>query len=367
MAVAEVNGVRIAGIASTVPESTLSPEDDARHFGEPMDKVADSIGVWKRHKAPANGCVSDMCHFSAEHLLEQLVWDRETVQLVVFISQSADYILPATACTLQNRLGLSTQCAAFDVNLGCSAYPYGLRLASQMLTSFRGGGRALLLVGDTATRNLSPQDRSTIPLFGDAGTATALEVSDDAAPMQFVLGTDGAGAPHLMIPAGGHRLPRSAETSLPHVCADGIVRCDEDVHMNGAEVFAFALREVPKLIKATLAASDSSVDDFDGVVFHQANTFMMNHLTKRLKVSPEKFPLSLARYGNTASASIPLAINDHWGRSGGPQDLRLLMAGFGVGWSWASCSADCKGIVVPEVLTMPDEAFPQTVSSSAAA
>ncbi|MHC4875989.1 MAG: ketoacyl-ACP synthase III [Planctomycetota bacterium] len=367
MAVADISGVRIAGITSTVPETMVTPDDDARHFGEPMDKVADSIGVWKRHRTPANGCVSDMCQFSAEHLLERLGWERESIQLVVFISQTADYILPATACTLQHRLGLSTQCAAFDVNLGCSAYPYGIWLASQMLTSFRGGGRALLLVGDTASRPLSPQDRSTIPLFGDAATATAIEVSEDAAPMQFVLGTDGAGAPHLMIPAGGHRLPRSEETAIPYTCDDGIVRSEDDLHMNGAEVFAFALREVPKLVKATLKASDSTVDDFDGIVFHQANTFMMNHLTKRLKVPAEKFPFSLARYGNTASASIPLAINDQWGNDGEPQNLKLLMAGFGVGWSWASAVADCQRIVLPKVLTMPDAAFPEQVRSKAAA
>ncbi len=367
MAVADVSGVRIEGITSTVPESFVTPEDDSRHFGEPMDKVADSVGVWKRHKAPEGGCVSDMCEWSANHLIDKLGWERDSVQLIIFISQAPDYLLPATACTLQNRLGLSKQCAAFDVNLGCSAYPYGLWLASQMLTSFRGGGRALLLVGDTGTRSLSPQDRSTIPLFGDAGTATALEVDENASPLQFVLGTDGEGAPHLMIPAGGQRLPRSPETAIPRTCEDGIVRCEQDVHMNGAEVFAFCLREVPKLMKATFAAAELGVDDVDGVVFHQANTFLMNHLTKRLKVPAEKFPLSLARYGNTASASIPLAISDHWGRGDEPQDLKLLMAGFGVGWSWASCVADCKGIVIPEVLTMPDEAFPQPVRSKAAA
>lgn len=367
MAVADVPGVRIAGITSTVPESFVTPEDDSRHFGEPMEKVAESVGVFKRHKTPDGGCVSDMCEWSARHLMETLDWDPDSVQLVIFISQSPDYLLPATACTLQHRLGLSDQCAAFDVNLGCSAYPYGLWLASQMLTSFRGGGRALLLVGDTGSRNLSPQDRSTIPLFGDAGTATALEIDDSASPMQFVMGTDGEGAPHLMIPAGGHRLPRSAETSVPHTCDDGIIRSDEDVHMNGAEVFAFALREVPRLIKATFAASETTADDLDGIVFHQANTFLMKHLTRRLKIPAEKFPYSLARYGNTASASIPLAINDHWGSENGPQDLRLLLAGFGVGWSWASCVANCRGVVIPEVLTMPDEAFPKPVRSHSAA
>lgn len=367
MAIADITGVRISGITSAVPERVVTPDDDAQQFGESIRKVAESTGVWKRHIAPENGCASDLCCYAADRLIESLGWERDSVELLLFVTQTPDHHLPATACTIQQRLGLPNGCAAFDINLGCSGYPYGLWVASQMLKTLRGNGRALLLAGDTLSRQLSPYDQSTVPLFGDAGTATAIERDDESAPMTFVLGTDGAGAPQLMIPAGAHRRPSSSETTRRYERKDGIVKSDEDLHMNGAEVFAFTLREVPKLIKATLQASDKTLDDIDGVVFHQANAFMMSHLARRLKIPDEKFPVALARYGNTSSASIPLAVTDRWGSNDVVRELRLLFAGFGVGWSWSSVITELDNVLLPEVLIMPDEAFPQPNPSSIAA
>jgi len=366
MATAEVNGVRLAGIVTSIPERVVTVADDEKIFGEDIHKISASTGVKQKHCVPDGCCTSDLCFVAAEKLLENLGWERDSVQVLIFISQSADYILPATACSLQHRLQLSRECAAFDINLGCSGYPYGLWVASQLLKSLKSSGRALLLMGDTGSRSVCPQDRATAPLFGDAGSATGLELDENAAPITFTLGTDGSGVPHLIIPAGAHRQPRSAATARRTAREDGNLRSDEDLHMNGAEVFAFTLREVPNLVKTTLLNAGRTLDDLDGVVFHQANQFMMAHLAKRLKVPPEKFVLALENYGNTSSASVPLAISDRWGGQGGTHSLKLLLAGFGVGWSWAAACVDCTNLVLSPVITVPDAMFARMPVAAAA-
>lgn len=355
MAIAEVSGVRWAGVVAAVPERVVTTADDELVFGDEIHKISASTGVQQKHQVPLHGCASDLCFVAAENLLERLGWERDSIQVLIFISQTPDYVLPATACSLQQRLQLSKDCAAFDINLGCSGYPYGLWVASQLLKSLQGKQRALLLIGDTISRVACSVDRSTAPLFGDAGSATGLELDEHAAPMTFTLGTDGSGVSNLIVPAGGFRQPRSAQTSQVRLREDGNRRSDNDLHMNGAEVFAFTLREVPNLVKTTLAKSGRTMDDVDAVVFHQANQFMMSHLAKRLKVPAEKFVLALEKYGNTSCASVPVALCERWGNERGPHSLKLLLAGFGVGWSWAGAYVECKDLVLSPVLVVPDE------------
>jgi 3-oxoacyl-[acyl-carrier-protein] synthase-3 len=298
-------------------------------------------------------CASDLCFAAAERLLSQLEWDRSSIDHLVVVTQYPDYLLPATSCLLHGRLGLSKSCACLDINLGCSGYIYGLSVASALLSTVS-AGRCLLLVGDTPSKTASPQDKSVSMLFGDAGTATALESSPAAPPMYFQLGTDGSGYRHLILPAGGFRHPSTQLTKVRTERESGNWRSEEDLFMDGPEIFAFTLREVPPLIRTTLEATGWPVESVDAFIFHQANRFMIQHLQKKLKLPAEKVPIALGEYGNTSSASIPLAINAALRDTVSFGEQQLIMAGFGVGLSWGSAAVTCGPLVVPEIVTVPD-------------
>jgi 3-oxoacyl-[acyl-carrier-protein] synthase III len=362
-----VSDIRISGIASAIPEGTQGVADLARQFGaDEVAKITDSVGVQTRHVASSELCASDLCFAAAERLLEDLGWERDSVDALIFVSQTPDYVMPATACSLHGRLGLGSGCLAFDVSLGCSGYVYGLGVASRML----GAGaaqRALVLVGDTITRVVSPQDRSAAPLFGDAGTATAMEYSEGAPAMFFDLGTDGAGQKHLIVPAGGFRNRGEQASSLLTERENGNVRSDNDLFMNGGEVFLFTLSKVPALVKRTLKGAGWSTDDIDGLVLHQANAFMLNHLKKRLKLSDDRMVIALEQYGNTSCASIPLAITHTWATNAPEKPLRLILGGFGVGWSWGGAAVTCENMVLPELIVVPDPAASESRSETAEA
>jgi 3-oxoacyl-[acyl-carrier-protein] synthase III len=353
MASGIVKQVRIAGIASAVPEQVRTLGDDAQIFGTTeVERISQNIGVRKRHVVSASTCTSDLCCAAADRLLKDLGWERESINAVIFVSQTPDYFMPATACVLQDRLGLSRGCAAFDVNQGCAGYVYGLWIGSQLA---RGGcGRVLVLVGDTMSRLVAPRDRTVTSLFGDAGTATALEFSADAANMHFEFGTDGSGRGCLVVPAGAFRQPHSPQTSERVEQSGGNFRSAEDVFMDGGEVFTFVLREVPRLVQSILAAAETTVADIDAFVFHQANRFMLSHLTKRLRLPPERVAIGLTDYGNTSSASIPLAITTELRESLTPARQRLLLAGFGAGFAWGAAVLECGPVCLPPVVVVAD-------------
>lgn len=361
MAIVRVSGVRLAGLASAVPDQVQTVDDDARVFGEvEAHKICENIGVLSRRIAPDDVTASDLCVAAAERLLKELGWERDSIRAVLFVTQTPDYIAPATACTLQDRLKLPKSCAAIDLNMGCSGYVYGLATAAQFVRGLSDGesgkARVLLLVGDTITRMLSPQDRATVLLFGDAGSATALEFDESAAPMVFSLGTDGSGAQHLIVPVGGARSKRTALSGIRTERENGNIRSDEDLYMNGAEVFSFTLSEVPKMVKETCQSAGWKLDETDGVVMHQSNSFMLNHLRKRLKIDDEKFFVALDGYGNTSCASIPVAITHKWSESESAQPRKLLMAGFGLGWSWGGAAVVIDQAVMPSMVIVPSPA-----------
>jgi len=351
MPIAKIQGVRLAGIASAVPAASRPVTDAAEIFGaEEIQKISQSTGVERRHLSAGKLCTSDLCYAAAKRLLEELKWDPKSVDALIFVSQTFDYnCVPATSCILQDRLGLSHDCAAMDVALGCSGHVYGLWVGSSLLAA-SGLSRVIVLAGDMASRTCSPLDRSTSLLFGDAGTATALELDKSAQPMTFCLGTDGSGWKNLVIPAGGLRQPRNETTSIRQKAEGNNSRSAEDVFMDGMEIFAFTLREVAPLVENVLSAAGHTRDDVDYFVFHQANQFMLKHLAKFMKIPMSKVPLSLADFGNTSSASIPVTINSKLAHEAGTRTLRLVLAGFGVGYSWAACSLECGPIVVPEVI-----------------
>lgn len=330
-----VKNVRIKGIACAVPPTIQEVSSLYGAFGaDNIDKIIGSTGVERRHVVTTE-CSSDLCLSAAERLIADMGIDKDSIDTLVFVSQTHDYILPATACVLQERLGLSMHTAAFDVAMGCSGYVYGLWTAASLLS---GGGskRALLLVGDTISKVVSPADRSVAALFGDAGTATILDYEEGVPDIPFVLGTDGRGAQNLVIPSGGFRDRSGAST---HTSEEN-VRGAYDLYMNGAEIFAFTLARVPSLVNALHDANLGGAEAIDKYVFHQANRFMLQHLAKRMKLDGEKVVLDVTDVGNTSCASIPLAISLDQGGKGAAVFGRFMLAGFGVGYSWAGCVAE---------------------------
>lgn len=319
MAQARINGIALRGIVSALPAGVEDVTHMAIRFGtDQAERIAAATGIRRRHIAAPGQCMSDLALPAAQELLSDLQWDSGSVDVMICVTQTPDYPLPATACLLQQRLGLGKQCAAFDVGLGCSGYVYGLWLAASLLSGM-GQGRALLVAGDTTSRTMDPDDRSVAPLFGDAATVTALEWDAEAGCLTVDTGTDGAGAPYLIQPGCGTRQP------------DGPL-----LFMDGTQVFAFTLREVPKAIATTLALADTDITEIDYVVLHQANEMMLRRLGSKIGAQEDQLVLALAERGNTSSATIPLAITD---ALQGPMlsgAQTLLLCGFGVGWSWGT-------------------------------
>lgn len=354
---ATVQNIAFAGFRVAVPEQrhSFTREPDIFTPAE-AEKLVHSTGIYERRVLPAHLCASDMCVAAATDLLESLDWDPSTVEVLIFVSQDSDYNLPATACLIQNRLGLPTTCAALDVNLGCSGFVYATWIASQMLSG-ASGTRALVLCGDTSTRHLMPDDRSTRPLFGDAGAAIALEKREGCSPMHVVMGTDGRGAPNIVVRAGGRRNPlipsEQPMTPEQHTAAYR----DARLSLNGPEVFSFSLRQVPPLVKATLEYSQLSSSQIDHFVMHQANKLMLDQIRRKIGADADRYIIDLYNYGNTSSASIPLAICSSLGDAFTTGQKKLLLCGFGVGWSWASLVADVGPIPAPKVIEITDD-FP---------
>ncbi len=337
------NGIGIRAIAACVPADVSRNADALRGLlpDDEIEKTVNAIGIREKRIAPKNVCASDLCAAAAEKLFaDNPEISRESIDVLLFMSQTADFRTPATAPILQHRLALPQSCAALDLSLACSGYVYALSTAFAYanLPDVR---RVLLLDGETYTKVVNPRDRVNAPLYGDAGTATLIEKSPDFGSAHFVLKTDGSGADIVKIPAGGCRVPASAETLREKTDADGNVRSDCEVFMDGMEVFNFAIRSVPAVMKETAALAGYAPADADCVVFHQANKMMTDFLAARMKISPEKILYSLGKYGNVSSASIPLTISE-CGNAVASRE-RALLCGFGAGLSWGAVALSLAG------------------------
>ncbi|MCV4341931.1 3-oxoacyl-ACP synthase III family protein [Pseudomonas capsici] len=327
----KVAHVKCVGIACALPPEVANVADLADRFGEEsVQKIMASTGIESR-RIVSSECASDLCVAAAERLITDLGIERSSIDTLIFVSQTRDYILPATACSLQARLGLDSSTAAFDVGLGCSGYVYGVWLASSLLASSN-SRRVLLLVGDTISKLVADDDRSVAALFGDAGSATVLDYDPQASSVPFVLGSDGRGEKNLIVPGGGFRDRQGSDVST----AEPGVRGPFDLYMNGAEIFAFTLARIPKLVKTLQESEEDGGLGIDKYVFHQANKFMLEHLAKKIRLDPEKVVLNMKDVGNTSGVSIPLALCLDAGTSNTVSG-RYLLAGFGVGYSWAGC------------------------------
>src|ERR1051325_11700803 len=302
----------ITDIATYLPERLVTNEALSAIFTEwTPDAIFQKTGIRQRHAVEPNQCASDLAVKAAEKLLAGR--DRNSFDFVLFCTQTPDFPLPTTACLLQQRLGLPQRCGALDFNLGCSGYIYGLALGKSLLEA-RLAENLLLLNADTYTRLLDPQDRSTRPIFGDAGAATLLSRASNHRLHSFVFGTDGSGA----------------ADSRP-------AKRPECLFMNGPEIFNFTLKVVPQLIKDILARAQLQPEQIDLFVFHQANAYMLEHLRRKLKIPQARFELCLEDCGNTVSVTIPLALERDLKAGRIRPGMKILLAGFGVGLSWAGC------------------------------
>ncbi len=351
MAFQVIQNVEVKGISACVPKY----REDNKNLGlfadkEEAEKFISVTGVEFRHLVRDSGiCTSDLCYSAAHRLLEELKWGADEIDCLIFVSQTPDYILPATSCILQERLGLSMDCFAMDISLGCSGWVYGLSTIASQLS----GGtmkKGLLLVGDTTSVTKSPKDKSTYPLFGDAGTATAVEFSESAHPMLFHFGTDGKGHEAIMIPDGGFRSFFNGDSFKEEEIEPGIVRHSLHSILNGPAVFTFGISKAPKSVKAILENFGISKEEIDHFIFHQANLFMNEKIRKKLKIEQEKVPYALAEYGNTSSASVPLTLVARLGTELKAGENNLLACAFGVGLSWGTVVFRSFQLACPEVI-----------------
>lgn len=339
---------RITGLSTVVPDHEIRLEDEVAYYAGDARKVrrlSRMTGLCARRALDSDATAADLCEQAARILLEGCATPRDRIDALIFVSQSPDYRCPATACVLQERLGLAERCAAFDVNQGCAGYVYGLWLASSLVES--GAARAvLLLVGEGQSRLTTPaENRITGMVFGDAGTATLVEYCAEERPSHFSLGTRGSGYDALIIPGGQARIPlvpnpaENAALVEPVTDAAGTPWSLAQLYMDGGRVFNFTLDVVPADLRELLAWARSSPAEVDFLVLHQANLQIISAVAEKTGFPPDKTPHgALSRYGNLSGASIPSVLCDELaGRISGEQGARLLLSGFGIGLAWASC------------------------------
>lgn len=343
MALSILHNVRFAGMASCVPHRILdNVRDCPPSQRSERERLVRNIGIQTRRICPEWQCFSDLAFVATEKLLEELQWQREEIDALIVVTQSPDYLIPATAIILQNRLGLPHSTIAFDVNLGCSGYPFGLHLVGSMISA-GGVKKALLLVGD---RSANVKD----PLFSDAGTATALEFDASAPPMYFDLNSDGSGYRAIMLPAGGHRSPFGVQHLIPTRDEHGILHSPADLILDGPAVLSFSTQRVPPAVQRLLEYAQLDKEQVDYFVFHQANRMINETIRKKLGLPAEKVPSSLHDLGNTSGASLPVTMTARLHEQLGSGKHKLLLSGFGIGLSWGTAIVDIEGGKFPAML-----------------
>jgi 3-oxoacyl-[acyl-carrier-protein] synthase-3 len=336
-------------IAYHLPERVVSNAELAAEFPAwSVEKIEAKTGIRDRHVAAPGETSVDLAVAAARRLLDEAVVARDAVDFVLFCTQTPDHFLPTSACLIQDRLGLRTSAGALDFNLGCSGFVYGLGLAKGLVET--GQARSvLLLTADTYTKLIHRGDKSVRTLFGDAGAATLIGTDDACGDAigPFVYGTDGAGAPNLVVPAGGMREACSDATAIETTDRDGNVRSRNHLYMNGREIFNFTVDVVPALVRAALDRAKVTMDDIDLVVFHQANAYLLEHLRKRIEIPSEKFLVALDGTGNTVSCSIPIALAKAADAGRLKAGSRIMLVGFGVGYSWGATFLEWPGLPSP--------------------
>jgi 3-oxoacyl-[acyl-carrier-protein] synthase-3 len=328
----------IKAVRSFLPENKLTNEDLARQFGDwHASQILSKTGVAVRGVAGADECASDLGVAAAKRLFEEGVCSPDEIDFLIFCTQSPDYFTPTTACLIQDRLGLRTSCGAVDINQGCSGYIYGLALAKSLVEAAT-AQTVLLVTADTYTKFINRRDRSLLTLFGDGAAATLIRAVESESELlgPFVLGTDGRGANQIIVKAGGLRCRPTAETAIEKEDSSGNWRSDQNLFMDGGDVFSFALRTVPPTLQQLLEKAGITQDKIDFVIPHQANKFVLERLRAKLKFPAEKFWIDMEKCGNTVSSTIPIALESAIADGRVKTGDRVALIGFGVGYSWGA-------------------------------
>lgn len=346
-----IHNVRMTGVSACVPKEVVHSEDFPFFDKEGAEVFNNTVGIRERRLGPDSLCTSDMCQAAAEKLLAELGWEKESVDMLVFESVTGDYKTPPTSCLLQDRLGLSEDCFCVDIPMGCCGCMYAMNVAGNMLSNgdIR---RALLLIGDTALRMGSMQDKSRVPLFGDMGTAIALEYDPSALPIMIDFHTLGSGYKALMTPHGGYRHPITEESFVQEDFGNGIIRAPKDTLIDGLAVFTFAISKPAKTVANLMEELHIDKDnDIDYYLIHQANKLIVDRLVKKLKLPAEKVPYNLEEFGNTGGASVPglmvTRLREQLQQEG---NKRLLCSSFGLGLSWGTMLLNVEKLVIPELI-----------------
>ncbi|MEM1221361.1 MAG: 3-oxoacyl-[acyl-carrier-protein] synthase III C-terminal domain-containing protein [Verrucomicrobiota bacterium] len=345
---------QIRGLVTCVPSKEKRIDDELDLFDGNTKQIArlkKTIGLDRRRVVCNDETTADLCESAARRLFSETDLAESSVDALIFVTQTPDYSQPCNAAVLHGRLGLEKSVAAFDVNLGCSGYVYGLWLSYMMIES-GSCQNILLLAGDTISRVVHPKDRTVAPLFGDGGSATWITRSGEESVSWFNLGTDGLGYDKLIIPAGGFRAPSSSKSKAEITDQEGNVRTAESLHMDGAEIFNFSISEEPSAVRELLDFAKIDQEEIDYFVFHQANRYILKNIAKRLKIPDSKVPMqTVERFGNQSSASIPSAICGELSPIlKDANKTKLFLSGFGVGLSWGSAIIEASNVKICEII-----------------
>lgn len=337
MAIFKFKGIRIAAMATAMPSNEVRPDDFKEQFGEEeVEKFKKMTGVISSRKASYHQTTGDLGYAAAELLIREKSIDKGEIGALVVATHSPDYPRPATAFIVQKRLGLNTECACFDISLGCSAVVYGIQVVASMMMQSN-ITKALLISGDTGSKTVNLRDKSKVMLGGDVGVCLLIEKTEDAKDeIHSLVRSDGNGYRYLIVPGGGCR-----NMNPPHeevMCEDGIERSLYDSFMRGTSVFTFTVFDVPKIIKDFLAQTNTTMDDYDCFALHQANLYILQQIAKKAKIPTEKMPITLPKYGNTSGASPVVSLCDRYGDAQDDKEINVMLCGFGIGLSWGVTS-----------------------------
>ena len=326
--------IGVKAISYYLPEKVVTNADLVREFGTwTENKIFNKTGI-KERRVVTDEIVSDLAVKAALKLFSENDIRTDEIDFLLLCTECPDYFLPATACVVQDKLGLSKSIGAYDINLGCSGFVYGLATAKGLICAGM-AKNVLFITADTITKTIHPMDKSTRTLFGDAAAATLITKSDIDGVLDFVFGTDGSGIHKLIIPAGAWAEPSSEETKAEATNHWGNIRTRESLYMDGPEIMNFSLDVVPKMFEDVLTKNNMQFDDIDHVIFHQASLMLLEKLRNTLNIPEEKFFVNIQTKGNTTSCTIPLAIRDMQIQGRLKKNDKIMTIGFGVGLSYA--------------------------------
>lgn len=326
----------IKAITYYLPETILTNKQLAELYSDwTEEKITQKTGISARHIASDNETALDLAVKAVQSMFDEKKTSPGEIDFILLATQSPDYLLPTSACILQAETGIPQSAGALDINLGCSAFIYGLALSKSLIETGL-AGNVLLVTTETYSKHIHPMDKSTRTIFGDGAAATLISQCPEEKIGSFVFGTDGSGAENLIIPAGGARMRKTEETKKESMDESGCIRTLENIYMNGPEILNFTINVVPKCVREILMKHDLSMEDIDLFVFHQANKYILDYLRRKLKIPEEKFYINIDGTGNTVSATIPIALSMARAEGRIKSGSKIMLVGFGVGLSWGA-------------------------------